>query len=169
MKEVWENVPGWETRYSVSSLGRIKVLKQRYRGVQYRTPTISDGRPYVTLAGDGRRASFSVGGLVLLAFRGVCPEGHQCCHKNDDPLDNRLSNLYWGTPKQNAVDRTRNGKTVRGERINTAKLTAAQVKRIRSRWKRGESQCALARAYGVQQGTIWYIVHEKTWRTPHAR
>ncbi|EIZ87128.1 HNH endonuclease [Methylobacterium sp. GXF4] len=33
----------------------------------------------------------------------------QGLHKSDNTRNNRLSNLYWGTPSQNAVDAVHNG------------------------------------------------------------
>jgi transposase-like protein len=45
-----------------------------------------------------------------------------------------------------------------------AKLTPARVRAIRRRAAAGESQAALARAFGVEPGTVWRIVHRVTWR-----
>jgi transcriptional regulator with XRE-family HTH domain len=38
------------------------------------------------------------------------------------------------------------------------------VRAIRRRAAAGESQAALARAFGVEPGTVWRIVHRVTWR-----
>lgn len=47
--------------------------------------------------------------LVLEAFVGPCPEGRIGCHKDDDPSNNHVDNLYWGTYADNQLDRVRNG------------------------------------------------------------
>ena len=69
----------------------------------------TSGRGYqkVYLAG-GRQRYVHV--LVLEAFRGPRPAGGVTLHANDDPADNRLENLSWGTPQENmdgAVERKR--------------------------------------------------------------
>lgn len=40
---------------------------------------------------------------------GSRPDGLVACHWNDDPADNRLSNLRWDTPSANSLDSVRNG------------------------------------------------------------
>jgi hypothetical protein len=52
----------------------------------------------------------------------------------------------------------------RGERVNTAKLTAEDVVDIRTWWAEGVSQRELGRQYGVSKGTIAAIVKGKSWR-----
>ena len=48
---------------------------------------------------------------ILETFRGLRPEGLLGCHDNDNPNDNRLSNLKWKTHSQNVQDRYLNGYT----------------------------------------------------------
>ena len=43
--------------------------------------------------------------LVCTTFHGPRPEGHLCCHKDDDQENNRADNLYWGTREDNETDR----------------------------------------------------------------
>lgn len=59
----------------------------------------------------------------------------QCRHLDDNRLNNNLSNLAWGTQKQNAEDRDRNGKTYRREKHPNHKLTNEIVGFIRDRAK----------------------------------
>ena len=49
-------------------------------------------------------------GLVLEAFVGPRPDGHECCHYDDDPMNNHLSNLRWDTRSANSFDAIRNGR-----------------------------------------------------------
>jgi hypothetical protein len=76
-----------------------RVLKQPKQG-RY---------PVVTLYRDTVAKQFLVHRLVLLAFVGPAPEGMEGCHWDDDPLNNHLSNLRWGTPGDNGLDCVRNG------------------------------------------------------------
>lgn len=45
--------------------------------------------------------------LVLEAFVGPRPDGMECRHLDGDPANNRLANLAWGSPVENASDRKR--------------------------------------------------------------
>ncbi len=48
--------------------------------------------------------------LILLAFGFQKPsKTHQVCHANRNKKDNRLCNVRWGTPKENAQDAIRHG------------------------------------------------------------
>jgi hypothetical protein len=48
--------------------------------------------------------------LVADAWLGPRPPGRWVLHRNDVGTDNRLSNLYYGTPADNASDAARNGR-----------------------------------------------------------
>lgn len=48
--------------------------------------------------------------LVLAAFVGSAPDDKPfALHRNGDPTDNWIGNLYWGTPKENMEDKVRHG------------------------------------------------------------
>jgi hypothetical protein len=120
--EEWRPVVGYEDRYEVSDQGRVRSLIHvpHYDGTDECTTII-----YVlTLSNAGRAArgefylkarlslngitrSFLVHVLVLNAFVGPCPLGMETRHLNGKPYDNRLSNLCWGTPVENAADAIR--------------------------------------------------------------
>jgi hypothetical protein len=63
----------------------------------------------VKLCMDGRNVRVYVHVAVLEAFVGQRPPGAEGRHRNDDPLDNRLANLQWGTHAENMADMMRNG------------------------------------------------------------
>ena len=47
--------------------------------------------------------------LVLEAFVGTCPDLHEGCHRDGDPRNNTVVNLYWGTRSANNYDKVRHG------------------------------------------------------------
>jgi hypothetical protein len=77
-----------------------KVLKPRLSG-----PV---GKKYLAVALTGG-VQRKVHLLVLEAFIGPRPEGHQGAHENGNKLDNRLDNLRWKTPGENNRDKRRHG------------------------------------------------------------
>ncbi len=101
--------------------------------------------------------------LILEIFVGPCPEGMCACHFDDDPKNNALSNLRWGTPQDNTDDKIRNNQQPRGSSHCKAKLTENDVMVLRAAYQNGENISAHARRLGIScsaahaaaQGTNW--------------
>lgn len=116
MDEQWLPVPGY-AHYEVSDQGRVRSIDRVVQGrwgplaKKGRILQQSDQGRYlvVTLYRDKRPKLFLVQWLVLLAFVGPRPEKLEALHYDDDPHNNRLTNLRWGTPGDNAQDCIRNG------------------------------------------------------------
>lgn len=113
--ELWLPVVGYEGLYDVSNLGRVRGLDRfRSDGIPCKGRILRPGpqrKGYLTVAlcdAAGRPRSARVHQLVLAAFVGPCPVGMDVLHRNDIPGDNRLANLYYGTPSQNAQEARRN-------------------------------------------------------------
>jgi hypothetical protein len=105
-QENWRPVPGYEGMYEVSDLGRIRNAR---RGNILALDVIKIGYPVAQLCKAGTRSRFPVHRLVLTAFVGPKPDGMVARHLNGDKLDNRLSNLQWGTYTENAEDALTHG------------------------------------------------------------
>ena len=126
------------------------------------------GRKYFNLVqSSGQSHHTQLGRIVLLATVGPPPtQAGQCCHIDGDPENNDPSNLRWGTAKDNAADRERHGRTVRGERSTRSVLAEEQVRAIRAEYQRGSSEhgtVALAARYGVSKSTVHYVVTSQRW------
>lgn len=117
--EQWRDIPGYEGLYQVSDHGRVKSLDRivhsktgprRHRGRIMKFAEGPGGRWQVMLSSTkGERKQKRVHRLVLEAFVGPCPPGMECCHWDDDPKNNHLSNLRWDTRSANKYDSVRNG------------------------------------------------------------
>lgn len=171
-REIWKDIPAFKGRYQVSNLGRVKrlpLMVKQARGSRLleeriATPTpLRSGHLHVNFRDNGKSITVLVHRLVLEAFVGPCPAGMECCHRDDDPTNNALCNLYWGTRKNNIEDRRRNGILVVGEKATGAKLTADNIREIRERLERGESQAELARQFGICGSHIFNIANRKVW------
>ena len=172
--EEWRPIPSFPG-YSASSFGSIR---RDARVVIYgKVQRVPDGKPLtprlmnkrsgpwgVTLSCAGEAYHRLVHRLVAEAFLGPAPEGLPfVCHIDGDPSHNRPENLRWGNGTTNAADRTRHGRTLRGERVGNSKLTPESVLAIRSAHAGGESQRATAQRFGVSQSLVSMIVHRKIW------
>jgi len=167
--ERWLPIPGFESVYMVSSLGRVRSVdrivptkrgQRRYRG-RVLNPTLRpDGRLVVNLSSRIRL----VHRLVLEAFVGACPAGQVCRHFPDpNPANNHLSNLSWGTQAENMADRVVHGTDSRGEDRPLSKLTEGDVVQIRGLLEEGVTQSTIAQRFRVCQATISKIARGVVW------
>ena len=140
----------------------------------YRMP-----RGYGQLSVDGRRVLAHRRAWVLA--NGPIPDGSQVLHRCDNPPCVRPSHLFLGTHLDNIADRHTKGREAKGDRHGTrlhpesvrrgechssARLTADQAARIRSRYGApGETCSTLAAEFGVSRSTIERVGNEKLWRT----
>lgn len=113
MEETWKDAPGWESRYQVSNLGRVRS-KDSVRGGQrgrIMKPTVSSRGHYKVRLTDGpRREQGQVHRMVCQAFYGAPPKDKPLAlHRNGNALDNRVENLYWGDAFDNMRDAVRHG------------------------------------------------------------
>ena len=114
----WKPIPN-HTGYDVSDSGEVRSwLPKNGRGGLATSPRLLTLLPFadspylrVSLKGKTRR----VHQLVLEAFVGPCPTGHVVMHLDDDPTNNALSNLRYGTYQDNLDDMVNKGRSCKGE------------------------------------------------------
>ena len=113
--EEWRNVVGYEGRYQVSSMGRVKSLERKRRKSERILKPIDDGRGYlrVDLYAGGKRKRFKVHRLVCQAFHENPGNKPQVNHINEDKTDNRACNLEWSTRRENCNHGTRNERSAK--------------------------------------------------------
>jgi hypothetical protein len=102
-------------RYRVLSSGVVYAKPARPSDPPWRKVRVQKCPTYgyltVTLSEKGTTATIKLHRLVLEAFIGPRPQGMVCRHLDGNKLNNRLSNLLWGTPAENAADRVLHGQT----------------------------------------------------------
>lgn len=172
---IWKEIPGCEGAYAVSDDGRVQSLERWViggKGKRQHVPTRilkpardSDGYCVVSIKFNNKtNRLMKVHRLVLLVFKGE--DSRICCHKDGNPENNHLSNLRYGTPLDNANDRTLHGRKVGalGEANGVAKLTEDAVRRIRSLLDEGFSHQKVADLFGVCNESIRKIARGLTWK-----
>ncbi len=187
--ERWEPIKNF-SKYLISDLGRVLSLsRKRYRILK---PTLFKrcGYMYVTLYEDGNHQKFRVHKLVLEAFVGPCPEGHECNHKNGNKTQNCLDNLQWVTHMENVQHAIEAGlskpsygmlgkqhsESTRkkmsyahkgmnaGEDNTQAKLDNIKVKRIKELLKEGMlSHGQIAQFFSVSRSLVSMISEGRRW------
>lgn len=154
----------------VSSLGRVKntvsgkMLNPHRHGPKRKWYLAVDLQKIGTEHWKQRRKTHRIHRLVLSAFAGKPETGQLACHRNDCATDNRISNLYWGSRKDNASDSIRLGKFKMphpgfGEKHHGCKYSDELLHKIKEEYtgERGE-YARLSRKYGIHQGYIRQLI-----------
>lgn len=103
--ESWRPVVGYEDLYEVSDHGRVFSV----RTGKYLKAGMNRRHRHVALCRGDQGKSYRVHRLVMEAFIGPCPAGMETRHLDDDPDNNHLTNLVYGTRSENMLDRVSNG------------------------------------------------------------
>lgn len=118
--ETWKPIPGYEGHYEASDQGHIRSIdrwvtrkdgRRHWHKGRILSPKIDKQRHYVVnLKVGGKQAHRYVHRLVAMAHIGP-PDGPRAVarHLDDDPSNNRLENIAWGSESDNKMDSVRNG------------------------------------------------------------
>ena len=118
---MWKPIPNYEG-YEASDLGEVRSWNPRNgRGAKgsakepkLLTPNKFQDSDYLRVGMKnsltGKQNTRRIHQLVLEAFVGPCPAGHLVMHLDDDPTNNTLSNLRYGTPQENLDDMVAKGR-----------------------------------------------------------
>ena len=118
-------IPGWEQKYFIN---RKAQVFNAYRGILMKTHLAKHGYLMITLSDNGKRKTYLLHRLVALTFI-PNPKGYpQVNHKDENKLNNDVSNLEFCTAKYNSNYGTR---TIRSSltRIDRA-ISGKPVKQI---------------------------------------
>lgn len=172
--EEWVDIPGYEQKYQVSNLGRVKTkdyevechwgrgfrqIKKFYSHILKPTMGRLHRRYTVKLSNSEQvRRTFAVEQLVALAFIGPRPEGWHTCHNDGSRDNNRLCNLRYDTPAGNNKDKERHGTHLKGN------LTLNDVLMIEDWYDEGMMQKEIASVLGCEQTFISQILRGMQYR-----
>lgn len=114
--EEWRPIPGFEGTYDVSNRGRMRrAFTGTARGARpghVLSPTVNGGKGghlWIALYVQGKRSKVYVHRAVAAAFLPKA-EGNVVRHLDDDPTNNDVDNLAWGTQADNIHDMLRAGR-----------------------------------------------------------
>jgi hypothetical protein len=167
MKEKWKSIE-WSSDYEVSDLGNVRSWRpignsnQKPVNPKIISQWINNGYPTVTLSVKQKKKNISVHILVAEAFIGPRPDKNVICHKDDNKLNNMVSNLKYGTYSDNGKDAVKNGRLKSGEDSPKAKLSNADVDTIRHLvLSLDKTHREVADIFGVARSTVSGIINSR--------
>ena len=139
--------------------------KARRKGLIKRKYVIArDGYKRIKLTNNG--ATLRLHREVLKAFNRKPKDGELCRHLDGNPQNNNISNLKWGTPRENSMDCIRHGRNqfqkMVGENSPVVKFTDAEVAEIRAWREDGLTYKQIMELYDISKAHVSYIVNNKT-------
>lgn len=171
------NIPGYDD-YHITKDGRL-FSKKSGKWVQ-RKWTIGDKRVqyrrYAPLFKYGHLKQFKRSQLMALVYI-PNPENKPCvCHRDNDPTNDNIDNLYWGTQKENIQQMVKEGRcnnpkgadnpysiTRVGEGNPNSKISNHDRNKIVRLYKTGiYTQESLSKRFGVSRGRIGQII--RSWK-----
>lgn len=118
--ERWKDVVGYEGYYQVSDLGRVRSMDRfvkhyqgsvrNWKGKILQLSLVDNGGHLgIKLSKKGIKKTICIHQLVAAAWIGPCPEGQQVRHGPNGIADNSVSNLCYGTRREDCLDKRRDG------------------------------------------------------------
>lgn len=167
--EQWRDIPGYEGRYQVSDLGRVRSLDRAVKTVSRcgnRSARVVRGVLLAPQKHSRGYVQYKLGGriwlahaLVALAFIGPRPEGMEVAHGDGDKQNNAFRNLRYATPLENGDDRRKHGTSGAGEANSRAVLSNAAVEQLRA--TRGLTQTELGEQHGISQAHVSRLLNRR--------
>ena len=168
-EEEWRTIPD-SPGYEVSNHGRVRsvdrVVFHSNGKIQPRKGRIlkpnKDKDGYLRVGVNG---TTNVHRLVMLAFVGERPDGMEVLHGDDVKDNNHLSNLRYGTHKENIEDKMRKGNQARGERIGASKLTESSIPTIKWMYEISSlTHRQIGELLNINHSTIGCLLRGETWK-----
>jgi hypothetical protein len=139
------NIEGWEN-YHISRRGRLYRYYPNRRVWMILNGTISRGRVYHILRNGTSRIRIQASRLVAIAYISNPDNKPFVCHKDNNPLNNRVENLYWGTQLKN-IRQCISDKRLRPQ--GKIPLTKSQIKSLNQDYTSGVKVRLIEKKYNI--------------------
>lgn len=171
------DIPGYEGLYAITPNGQVYSHpkewttanggQQSHKGKWCALTPDKDGYLTVGLTRDKKNKMCKVHRLVALTFIPNPNSLPQINHKSGIKTDNRIKNLEWSTPRDNALHRfsTLGHIGLRGDLNPRSVLTSERVVKLRAMASTGNYlQKELALIFGISTTTVSAIINRIIWK-----
>ena len=171
IKEIWKDVKGYENKYQVSNLGRVKSF---FQGGRIMKP-VYDRYGYITvkLCGEeGKRKRFTIHRLVMSTFKPINNMDKLVIdHINAIKTDNRIGNLRWCTIKENNnnpltrknISKSQKGRIITKEHKENMKKNHADYTREKHPRAKRVKCITTGKEFGcISDAADFYKIHKNT-------
>jgi transposase len=120
-----------------------------------------DGYAQFDLYHQCRKKRYILSRLILILFDREPKEGEVARHKDGKPYNTYLSNLEWGTVKENVNDQKKHGTKLLGSKCSNSKLNEDEVRLIKYHWKNkltNFTQKEFGQIWGDYYGVSWQAI-----------
>lgn len=155
MRNRESNIPGFSNYY----ISRTGKLYSKFTGNWRLVKPARKDNGYLSnsLVGDnGKRKNFYRHRLVAIIYINNPNNYPQVCHKDNNPTNNRVNNLYWGTAKMNM------NQCIEDERfyfVGKERERKVNVGLLISKYVRGEPRKDILKEFGISTGVLYKILH----------
>ena len=182
--EIWKDIKGYEEKYQVSNLGRVKskerILSEGKRGQRLQKERIlvncyNNSRYFQVLIYNNEKKPrvVRVHRLVAEAFLEKAHTTATVDHIDNDKTNNNASNLQWMTFDENIKKAVQDKLHAFGERNSAAKLTEKDVKHIRDEYFKTDDRIrgnkektlrAIMRGYQISRYGAKAVIYKWSWK-----
>ena len=175
--EEWRDIEGFEGKYQVSNMGRVKSLNYNHTGKErvLKAGKSNIGYLQVDLCKDGKGKSYKIHRLVAQAFIPNPENYNEINHVDENKENNRVENLEWCDRSYNCNYGTRNKKSAE-KRRNDLKMSkpvvginkvsglilefpsAKEASRVTGVNQSSISACCKGKRYKSAGGYIWKYI-----------
>lgn len=155
----------FNNNYEISNYGRVRIIQHRNKSKIGKFLAIRYGgykKKYCRVSICNK--DYYIHRLVLETFVGSKRKPYQAAHIDGNPLNNKLSNLTWTTPKENTRHKHKHGTSPIGVKNPMSKVNDHDVSKIRYLYSQEVHPILISKAFNIAPGYVSRIALYKTWK-----
>lgn len=167
---MWKWIPNYEGQYEINLDGQVRSYWRPRAGWLNQPQKLlniyigTNGYYQIQLSRKNKtKRNHCIHELLVETFIGPRPStNHVVRHLDNNPLNNVLNNLVWGTYRENAADKLIHGTHTQGELISSSKLKEGDIKYILEHPHTKSS--VLSEMFAVHRSTITAVRRRERWK-----